>query len=447
MCPDDQVPTATFSSLHFILVCGRKNWEEARADCQARGGDLASIHSAAENELVYNLYVTKTQWPVWIGLNKLVPVGSTSWRWSDDTEVGYTNWDPIGTLDGGLAAFYDGAFSSSRWTADMDPLGGDSGRPYLCKTATAVSASDDPPSDERSPPATSSASLDDEASVDDEASADDGAWMSDQTEFVLLLIACAICVAPSLRFLIKRVQEKHAAAETSGGAGSASDAVPTGPPGISVYVDPAGIPHATNESAIHINENDAAAETSGGAGSASDAVKTNEVAIHIDENDAAAKTSGGAGSAGDAVKTNKVAIHLDENEHPGLKTMLPLWLWDFYDVYTFTLVGADLKEKARPEKLMTVWILFHSIYAFGILIPLAHFGAKGSLRIYVVIEAAYDLLQGAVVAFLWEIEEELGESRWMRDGESLKWTYFTICCITSTVDGVIIKLPTAGLHL
>jgi hypothetical protein len=242
--------------------------------------------------------------------------------------------------------------------------------------------------------------------------------MSDTTEFALLLMGCAICVAPSLRFLIKRVQEKHAAAETSGGAGSASDAVPTGPPGISVYVDPAGIPHATNESAIHINENDAAAETSGGAGSASDAVKTNEV-----------------------------AIHLDENEHPGLKTMLPLWLWDFYDVYTFTLVGADLKEKARPEKLMTVWILFHSIYAFGILIPLAHFGAKGSLRIYVVIEAAYDLLQGAVVAFLWEIEEELGESRWMRDGESLKWTYFTICCITSTIDGVIIKLPTAGLHL
>jgi hypothetical protein len=240
--------------------------------------------------------------------------------------------------------------------------------------------------------------------------------------------------------LIKRVQAKHAPAETSKGAGSAGDAE---------LGDAECEP--TNKVSSTVETNEVTAETSGGAGSATDAVETNKAAAETSGGAQRSKTSlsttSAAGSAGDAVNVGEVAIHIDENEHPGIKTMFPLWLWDFYDVYTFTLVGADVKAKARPESLMTVWVIFHFIYALGILVPLAHFGLKGSLRIYVVIEAAYDLMQGAVVAFLWEVEEELGESRWLRDGEGLKWTYFTICCITSTIDGVIIKFPTAVLHL
>ena len=41
----------------FKLFQKRKNWEEARNDCQSFGGDLASITSSHENEFLKDVLV------------------------------------------------------------------------------------------------------------------------------------------------------------------------------------------------------------------------------------------------------------------------------------------------------------------------------------------------------------------------------------------------------
>eukprot|EP00966_Prymnesium_polylepis_P204556 4738729-Prymnesium_polylepis.1 len=52
-------------------------YARARAHCQALGGDLASIHSAAENEEAHRLTEGRT---AYIGLNDIDSEGT--WAWS-----------------------------------------------------------------------------------------------------------------------------------------------------------------------------------------------------------------------------------------------------------------------------------------------------------------------------------------------------------------------------
>ena len=68
------------------------NWNAARAKCQSHGGDLASIHSSAENSLASTTLGQGRR--AWIGNSDALVEGS--WVWSDGTASGYTNW-----LDGG----------------------------------------------------------------------------------------------------------------------------------------------------------------------------------------------------------------------------------------------------------------------------------------------------------------------------------------------------------
>jgi len=63
-------------------------WHEAREDCLARGGDLASIHTDAENEHVFDL--TGGNVHVWLGLHE--NVDDETWHWIDGSEMNYTRW-------------------------------------------------------------------------------------------------------------------------------------------------------------------------------------------------------------------------------------------------------------------------------------------------------------------------------------------------------------------
>ncbi|XP_078659901.1 lymphocyte antigen 75-like isoform X2 [Branchiostoma floridae x Branchiostoma belcheri] len=67
-----------------------KTWEEALANCQAKGGDLASVHSPEEaNFLLSQMNDVFAQY--WIGLNdKSVENGFT---WTDGTPVSFTLWN------------------------------------------------------------------------------------------------------------------------------------------------------------------------------------------------------------------------------------------------------------------------------------------------------------------------------------------------------------------
>ncbi len=50
-------------------------WEEAEKDCNIKGGHLASVHSAAENNFIHSLY---PYYSLWIGgTDTAVEVGFT----------------------------------------------------------------------------------------------------------------------------------------------------------------------------------------------------------------------------------------------------------------------------------------------------------------------------------------------------------------------------------
>ena len=71
----------------YHYVPGYRDVSVARADCQARGMELASIHSDAENELAA-LAVTGVK-SSWIGLTLV----AGTWQWDDGSPVDYTRWN------------------------------------------------------------------------------------------------------------------------------------------------------------------------------------------------------------------------------------------------------------------------------------------------------------------------------------------------------------------
>nr|XP_045606294.1 macrophage mannose receptor 1-like isoform X2 [Procambarus clarkii] len=73
------------------------SYSKARVACQGLGGDLASIHTAEEEDFLISLLSTfGTFDSVWIGLVDTAHSGE--YQWSDGTSVTYTNWDTIDNL-------------------------------------------------------------------------------------------------------------------------------------------------------------------------------------------------------------------------------------------------------------------------------------------------------------------------------------------------------------
>ncbi|XP_044077015.1 macrophage mannose receptor 1-like [Siniperca chuatsi] len=64
----------------------KRTWYEARDYCRAIGGDLLSIHSAAELQVLPDRYEA-----VWIGLSAPDPV--TGYVWSDGSAVNFQHWE------------------------------------------------------------------------------------------------------------------------------------------------------------------------------------------------------------------------------------------------------------------------------------------------------------------------------------------------------------------
>uniref|UniRef100_A0A914P4V3 C-type lectin domain-containing protein n=1 Tax=Panagrolaimus davidi TaxID=227884 RepID=A0A914P4V3_9BILA len=64
-------------------------WQDALEYCEKQGGDLVSVHSFAEDQLVKS-YVFVAQSFVWLGLYSVD--GENSFKWSDGTPLNYTDW-------------------------------------------------------------------------------------------------------------------------------------------------------------------------------------------------------------------------------------------------------------------------------------------------------------------------------------------------------------------
>ena len=70
------------------------NYPEAEAFCTEIGATIASIHSAAENELARTACGASM---CWLGLEEIggnawTPKASQTWRWVDGSTATYTNW-------------------------------------------------------------------------------------------------------------------------------------------------------------------------------------------------------------------------------------------------------------------------------------------------------------------------------------------------------------------
>jgi hypothetical protein len=70
------------------------DWETARLACESVGGHLATIHSAAENDIVFSLTGDPKSWPMrfgpWLGGYE----SASGWAWVTGEPWSWTNWEP-----------------------------------------------------------------------------------------------------------------------------------------------------------------------------------------------------------------------------------------------------------------------------------------------------------------------------------------------------------------
>jgi len=88
-------------------------WVSANSFCVGMGSELASIHSAAEDEYLTTLCGDKN---CWIGLNDVDSEGN--WVWTDGSDVNYLNW-LTDQPDDNSGEDYVGKLSNwNGWTSD-----------------------------------------------------------------------------------------------------------------------------------------------------------------------------------------------------------------------------------------------------------------------------------------------------------------------------------------
>ncbi|MFX0013826.1 MAG: lectin-like protein [Promethearchaeota archaeon] len=82
-----------YNEHEYLLITDAKTWEEAKADCEARGGHLVTITSAGENTFVHNLAGPRY---IWLGFSDALEEGNwDQWITGESCVRGidYTNWN------------------------------------------------------------------------------------------------------------------------------------------------------------------------------------------------------------------------------------------------------------------------------------------------------------------------------------------------------------------
>ena len=112
----------------FVYVSQSMHWSDAQAYCRTNYHDLASIHSASENEEVDALCPSSC----WIGGSDAAQEGT--WTWSDGTAWDYENWhsgEPNNNHDGENYAEMWSYTNTNRTWNDA----GDYTQPFVCSTS------------------------------------------------------------------------------------------------------------------------------------------------------------------------------------------------------------------------------------------------------------------------------------------------------------------------
>ena len=97
---DYQIVYTYIDGTIYAVTKEAMNWDDARAMAQEQGGDLVTIHSEAENELVADLLDGETAWLGASDDGDRIPGAfetdytdsEDGWRWVDGSELSYNNW-------------------------------------------------------------------------------------------------------------------------------------------------------------------------------------------------------------------------------------------------------------------------------------------------------------------------------------------------------------------
>ncbi|KAM9335513.1 type-2 ice-structuring protein-like [Symphorus nematophorus] len=87
----------------FRYIPTSMTWADAERNCQALGGNLASVHSTAEHDVIQNMIqsITGTHQLTWLGGYDAAQEGT--WLWSDGTPFTFSYWD-VGQPDNRASA-------------------------------------------------------------------------------------------------------------------------------------------------------------------------------------------------------------------------------------------------------------------------------------------------------------------------------------------------------
>ena len=114
----------------YTLSTDKLSWDDAEAMCKAKGQQLATVHSAAQNEL---LSTAAGPDYVWIGGTYDAPEGTSQasrWMWSQSNKpLSYTNWSP-GKPDSPDIQHCLAVYGNGKW----DDGTCTSRRKYVCQT-------------------------------------------------------------------------------------------------------------------------------------------------------------------------------------------------------------------------------------------------------------------------------------------------------------------------
>ena len=119
----------------------RRSWADARADCQSRGSDLATITTVAENAAAFAAVTAGGGYinggvGTWIGLNDQAQEGN--WVWADGSTSSYRNWggpEPNGGTGENCAALWLSYQSGAQWNDAPCGMSSQYVNGYLCQGA------------------------------------------------------------------------------------------------------------------------------------------------------------------------------------------------------------------------------------------------------------------------------------------------------------------------
>ena len=126
----EAVYSFTYNGHKYCVYDDALEWEEAKEKCLERGGYMAILDSAEENDAVYKELENFDYVCVYFGLEKVGDV----WYWSDGSEASFTNWEPGEPNNQGAVECY-ASFYYRFWNNTWNDAAfvNDNPRYYLCE--------------------------------------------------------------------------------------------------------------------------------------------------------------------------------------------------------------------------------------------------------------------------------------------------------------------------